>query len=262
MAKKFLGNAEKYLNDAGKALSGSGKWITGGLGWVLGGPIGGILGFVVGSMFDEKQVGAAEQDYQPGHTTTRGGYVVSLLVLVAAVMKADGSVMKSELEYTKQFFVRSFGQQAASDAIKMLRDLLKQNIPVTDVCVQIRKNMDHPSRLQLVHFLFGIASADGQVHDAEHKLIAHMAMHMGISEKDYKSIEAMFVADTDAAYKILEVAPTATDEELKKAYRKMAVKYHPDKVHYLGADIQKAAHEKFQKVNEAWETIKKQRNIA
>lgn len=262
MGKKLLGNAEKYLNDAGKALSGSGKWITGGLGWVLGGPIGGILGFVVGSMFDEKPAGGAQQEYQPGQTTTRGGYVVSLLVLVAAVMKADGSVMKSELEYTKQFFVRSFGPEAASDAIKMLRDLLKQNIPVTDVCAQIRKHMDHPSRLQLVHFLFGIANADGQVHTAEHKLIAHMAMHMGISEKDYKSIEAMFVADTDAAYKILEVAPTATDEELKKAYRRMAVKYHPDKVHYLGADIQKAAHEKFQKVNEAWETIKKQRNIA
>lgn len=262
MAKKLFGNAEKYLNDAGKMFSGSGKWITGGLGWAIGGPIGGILGFVVGSMFDENKPGSAQQEYQPGQPTTRGGYVVSLLVLVAAVMKADGTVLKSELEYTKQFFVRSFGTQAAGDAIKMLRDLLKQNIPVTDVCAQIRKNMDHPSRLQLIHFLFGIANADGQVHQAEHKLIAHMAMHMGISEKDYKSIEAMFVADTDAAYRILEVAPTATEEELKKAYRRMAVKYHPDKVHYLGEDIQKGAHEKFQKVNEAWEVIKKERNIA
>jgi len=262
MAKKIFGNADKYLNDAGKFLSGSGKWITGGLGWVMGGPIGGILGFVVGSMFDENQTGSAQQEYQPGQPTTRGGYMISLLVLVAAVMKADGQVLKSELEYTKQFFVRSFGTPAAGEAIKLLRDLLKQNIPVIDVCAQIRKNMDHPSRLQLIHFLFGIADADGHVHESEHKLIAHMAMHMGISEKDYKSIEAMFVADTDSAYKILEVEPTATDDELKKAYRKMAVKYHPDKVHYLGADIQKAAHEKFQKVNEAWEIIKKQRKIA
>lgn len=238
-----------------------GKWITGGLGWAFFGPIGGILGFVVGSMLDEGVSGQATKQYQPGQPTTQGGYVMSLLVLVAAVMKADGKVLKSELDYTKQFFVRSFGTAAAGEAIKILRDLLNQNIPVTEVCIQIRQNMDQPSRLQLVHFLFGIADADGVVHESEHQLIRHIAQQMGISEKDYQSIEAMFVANTDAAYKILEAEPTATDEELKKAYRKMAVKYHPDKVHYLGEDVQKAAHEKFQKVNEAWEIIKKQRGI-
>ena len=241
-----------------------GKWITGGLGWAFFGPIGGIVGFVVGSLFDgadQMQMAGNTSNNYPPRQTTQGGYIMSLLVLVAAVMKADGKILKSELEYTKQFFVRSFGTAAAGEAIKILRDLLNQNIPVTDVCQQIRKNMDHPSRLQLVHFLFGIADADGHIHESEHQLIKHIAEQMGISEKDYKSIEAMFVADTDAAYKILEVEPTATDEELKKAYRKMAVKYHPDKVHYLGEDIQKAAHEKFQKVNEAWEIIKKQRGI-
>jgi len=239
-----------------------GKWITGGLGWAFFGPIGGILGFVVGSLFDgnEQQPRMIGSEYPP-QQTTQGGYIMSLLVLVAAVMKADGKVLKSELDYTKQFFVRSFGTAAAGEAVKILRDLLNQNIPVTEVCQQIRKNMDHPSRLQLVHFLFGIADADGHIHETEHKLIKHIAEQMGISQKDYESIESMFVANTDAAYKILEVESTATDEELKKAYRRMAIKYHPDKVHYLGEDIQKAAHEKFQKVNEAWEIIKKQRGI-
>lgn len=239
-----------------------GKWITGGLGWAFFGPIGGILGFVVGSLFDgnEHQPRMIGSEYPP-QQTTQGGYIMSLLVLVAAVMKADGKVLKSELDYTKQFFVRSFGTAAAGEAIKILRDLLQQNIPVTEVSQQIRKNMDHPSRLQLLHFLFGIAAADGHVHESEHQLIKHIAQQMGISEKDYQSIEAMFVADTDAAYKILETEPTATDDELKKAYRKMALKYHPDKVHYLGEDVQKGANEKFQSVNEAWETIKKQRGI-
>ena len=238
-----------------------GKWITGGLGWAFFGPIGGILGFVVGSMFDNTTVITGRQEYQPGQPTTQGGYIMSLLVLVAAVMKADGKVLKSELDYTKDFFVRSFGPAAAAEAIKILRDLLNQNIPVTEVSQQIRKNMDHPSRLQLLHFLFGIAAADGVVHESEHQLIAHIAQQMGISEKDYQSIESMFVANTDAAYKILEAEPTATDDELKKAYRKMALKYHPDKVTYLGEDVQKGANEKFQKVNEAWDTIKKQRGI-
>jgi len=238
-----------------------GKWITGGLGWAFFGPIGGILGFVVGSLFDQGIPMQGATAYQPGQPTTQGGYIMSLLVLVAAVMKADGKVLKSELDYTKDFFVRSFGLAAAGEAVKILRDLLQQNIPVTEVCQQIRKNMDHPSRLQLLHFLFGIAAADGVVHESEHKLIAHIAQQMGISEKDYQSIESMFVANTDAAYKILESEPTATDDELKKAYRKMAIKYHPDKVHYLGEDVQNAANGKFQKVNEAWEIIKKQRGI-
>lgn len=238
-----------------------GKWITGGLGWAFFGPIGGIVGFVVGSVLDNGQVIQAGKSYQPGQPTTQGGYIMSLLVLVAAVMKADGKVLKSELDYTKQFFVRSFGNDAAGEAIKILRDLLQQNIPVAEVCQQIGKNMDISSRLQLLHFLFGIAASDGAVHDMEHKLIEHIARQMGINEKDYQSIESMFVANTDAAYKILEIEATATDEELKKAYRKMAVKYHPDKVHYLGEEIQSAANQKFQKVNEAWETIKKQRGI-
>lgn len=238
-----------------------GKWIAGGLGWAIMGPIGGIMGFVIGSLIDSTQVVYGRNDDQTNLQTTQGGYIMSLLVLVAAVMKADGKILKSELEYTKQFFVNAFGISAAQEAIRILRDLLKQNIPVTEVCHQIRQNMDHPSRLQLLHFLFGIAAADGIVHEAEHKLIQHIAEHMGISQKDYESIESMFVANTDAAYKILETEPSATDEELKKAYRQMALKYHPDKVHYLGEEVQKAAHEKFQKVNEAWEIIKKQRGI-
>jgi hypothetical protein len=101
MVKKYLDNAGKYLNDARKNLNSAGKWISGGLGWALFGPIGGILGFMVGSMLDESQVTTEKQAYQPGQATTRGGYVVSLLVLVAAVMKADGKVLKFQLRFVR-----------------------------------------------------------------------------------------------------------------------------------------------------------------
>lgn len=241
------------------------KWVAGGLGWAFFGPIGGIVGFVVGSMVDSEADSLTQngpQTTQTRRTTTTGGYVMSLLVLVAAVMKADGKILKSELNYVKQFFVRSFGTSSAQDAVKMLRDLLNQNIPVADVCRQIQKNMDYSSRLQLLHFLFGIAQADGRVDSNELNMIKLIAQKMGISAKDLESIQSMFVPDTDSAYKILEVDKTASDEEIKKAYRKMAMKYHPDKVSYLGTDFQNAAKEKFQKVNEAYENIKKERAFA
>lgn len=238
------------------------KWIAGGLGWAFLGPIGGIIGFVVGSLM-EKENGLLETKRTSGYssTTTTGGYVMSLLVLVAAVMKSDGKVLKSELNYVKEFFVRTFGADSAQEALILLRDLLNQNIPVTDVCHQIEKNMDYSSRLQLLHFLFGIAQADGQVDISEQQLIDHIAQNMGITGKDFESIKSMFVANIDAAYKILEIEPSATDEEIKKAYRKMAMKYHPDKVSYLGEDFQNAAKEKFQKVNQAYEQLKKERKF-
>ncbi len=238
-----------------------GKWLAGGLGWAFFGPIGGILGFVVGSMFDSEKTMTNGNGVRSQQTTT-GAYVMSLLVLIAAVMKADGKVLKSELEYVKQFLAKTFGAASSQEALRMLRDLLKQDIPVADVCHQIEKNMDYSSRLQLVHLLFGVAQADGHVDVAELNLITQMSNNMGISSKDFESIKSMFVKDTTAAYKILEVDPNASDEDIKKAYRKMAMKYHPDKVSYLGEDILKSANEKFQKVNEAYESIRKERNIA
>jgi DnaJ like chaperone protein len=240
-----------------------GKWIGGGLGWAVGGPIGAIFGFVVGSIVDGSttEIQTGRPGGYSGRTTT-GGYVMSLLVLVAAVMKADGKVLKSELDYVKKFMVQNFGAASAHEAVKMLRDILKQTIPVNAVCAQIKQNMNYSARLQLLHFLFGIAQADGHVDENERKLIETIARQMGIGNSDFESIQAMFVRNIDADYKILEIAQNASNEELKKAYRRMAMKYHPDKVSHLGNDFQKAAKEKFQMVNRAYENIKKERNIA
>ncbi len=186
---------------------------------------------------------------------------MSLLVLIAAVMKADGKVLKSELDYVKRFFVSRFGVETAREALQILRDLLKQDIPIRDICLQIRRNMDYPSRLQLIHILYNISAADNRFEPKEVSVIKSIADMLGISSSDYDSIRNMFIPATDSAYRILEVERTATDEELKSAYRKMALKHHPDKVSHLGEDFRKTAEEKFKTINEAWERIKKERNI-
>ncbi len=249
-----------------------GKWIGAGLGAFAFGPIGAIFGFVAGSIVDgSSNQGQTDSGPHPGYTgrptgyssrTTTGGYVMSLLVLIAAVMKADGKILKSELDYVKRFLVQNFGEASATEATKMLRDLLKQTIPVNDVCRQIQQNMNYSARLQLLHFLYGIAQADGNVDANEQKLIVNIGLQMGINNSDLESIQAMFVHNTDRDYKILEIEPNATNEDIKKAYRRMAMKYHPDKVSHLGEEFQKAANEKFQKVNEAYENIKRERKIA
>jgi DnaJ like chaperone protein len=238
-----------------------GKWVGLGLGWALGGPIGGILGLAVGSIFDSGKSDVTGQSRGVREKTLRGDYAASLLVLIAAVMKADGRVMKSELDYVRRYFVSRFGEETASEAVVMLRDILKQEIPLRDVTHQLSQRLDYSYRLEMLHFLFGIASADGQVSDPENNVINKISGYMGISDSDFQSIRAMFVSQTDASYKILEIESTSSDDDLKKAYRRMAMKYHPDKVSHLGEDFKKVAHEKFRKVQEAYDQVKKERGL-
>lgn len=238
------------------------KWIGGGMGWVLGGPIGAILGFAVGSMIDNtsglQRTGSSR--YSRTQTTSQD-FVVSLLVLSAAVMNADGKVMRSELDYVKRFFTTQFGERKAHEQIGLLKEILKKPFSLREVCSQIKMHMPHPMRLQLMHYLFGLAAADNTLDTSEIRVIEDIARYLGISQKDYESIRAMFGADTESAYKILEIDSDADEGTIKKAYRKMALKYHPDKLHNLGPEVEKAAREKFVKVQEAYEAIKKQKGI-
>jgi DnaJ like chaperone protein len=237
-----------------------GKWLGGGLGFVMGGPIGGLLGFLVGSMIDGTTVHSTTNS-SGSVRTSQGDFGMSLLVLVAAVMKADGKVVKSELDYVKQFFIRQFGPDSAKQALLMLKDILRQEIPVRDVCIQIKGNMDYSSRLQLLHLLFNVSLADSVIDSSETAIIEKISSYLGVASGDFLSIKNMFIPETDSSYKILEIEKSATNDEIKKAYRRMAMKYHPDKVSHLGDDIRKSADEKFARVNEAYEKIKKERNM-
>lgn len=239
------------------------KWIGGGLGWFLGGPVGALLGFAAGSIFDGKSRLETTTRYRGrSYRTTAGDFGLSLILLVATVMKADGKVVRSELDFVRNFFRKQFGEETAGEALLMLRDLLKQDIPVADVCRQISRNMEYASRLQLLHMLYGISLSDRHADLRELNAIETIAGYLNISQKDRESLKNMFVPSDDAYYKILEIEATATNEEVKKAYRKMARKFHPDMVSHLGEDFREVANEKFRKVNEAYEKIKKSRNMA
>jgi DnaJ like chaperone protein len=243
-----------------------GRIIGAGIGFATGGIIGALIGGAIGSLFDNVTVttntySSNSPFTQQQQQMSRNDFYISLLVLMAAVMKADGVVKKNELNYVKQYLLSSFGEERAKQMLKALREVLEKEIPLQQVCAQIRTNMMYESRLELIHFLYNLAQSDGVIDSSEFSIIEKIADFLGISSADAQSIKSTFFDDLESAYKTLEITSSASDDEIKKAYKQMAIKYHPDKVSHLGEEVQKSATEKFRKVNEAYERIKKNRNI-
>lgn len=230
--------------------------IGAGIGWWMFGPIGGLVGMFLGNL-----VSASNDEVTNSQTTSRDGFVISLLVLMAAVMKSDGKILKSELDYVKGQLLHMFSEEKAAQALLMLRDIIKKEIPLKDVCHQIRIHLDYQAKVQLLHVLFGLGKADGFLGKQEIHVIQSISGYLGISDVDYQSVLNMFHDNIKSAYKVLEIDPDVSDDEVKKAFRKMAVRFHPDKVTHLGEEFQGVAKEKFQKVNEAYDKIKRERGL-
>lgn len=248
------------------------RWIGGGLGFVMGGPIGALIGYYIGSIVDgvsgsktKRLDSGFDKTYRrtSRRDTAPGDFRVSLLVLMACVMKADGRAQKSELDVVKRFLVSNFGEEGALEALQLLKNLLEQPINEVEVSRQIGQFMNYSSRLQLLHFLFEIAMADGMMVEAEKQMLMRISANMGVSNADFDAILAPYNKGKDKnwAYTALEIEPGASIEEIKRAYRRMAMKFHPDKVASLGDDVKKKATERFRNVNEAYEELKKQRGF-
>lgn len=239
---------------------------------------GALFGYIIGGLFDSQQrtknaqrngganqhQGRSAQDifnYYQSRSNRAADVPTILMALSAAVMKADGKVLKVELSYVKEFLRHQFGEQFSTHHLQTLKNYLDNDIPLTQICSDVRLQLRPESRLQLVHYLFGIAKADGDVSTLELNVITQIASMMGIAQTDFESVKNMFYRNVDSDYKILGLEETATDEDVKKAYRKMAIKFHPDKVAQMGEEFQKGAKEKFQAIQEAYEAIKKRRGI-
>ncbi|MBR3940361.1 MAG: TerB family tellurite resistance protein [Bacteroidales bacterium] len=255
------------------------KWIITGLGWAFMGPIGGIIGYIVGSAIDNTQTNINNNDPTAGtgrrYNTTPNDIRIALLLLIAAVMKADGKVVKSELEHVKKFLLANYGESQAKDMLHILRDLINRDYSIYDVCTQIRQNTPYATRMHLFDFLYSVAVADGSCSAGEDAMLKTIASQLRITQYDYISIHERHTAGrgyssssytggntTKNPYLVLGITEQATAEEVKKAYRRLAMKFHPDKVATLSEEVKKNAEEQFREINEAYETIKKQRGIA
>ena len=196
------------------------------------------------------------------NTVSPQDFELNLLSLTSIVIKADGNVSQRELDYVRNYFVSSYGKERANAVFRVFNDVVKKRqVNAQRICQMLNIRTTYETRLQILHFLFGIAQADGHVSDSELRVLQNIASYCRLSSRDFISIKAMFVKDGDNAYKILEIEKSATDNEVKKAYRSMAKKYHPDKLVHMDEAYRKGAEEKFRKVQEAYESIRKERGM-
>jgi DnaJ like chaperone protein len=248
------------------------KWFLGVGFLVLTGKVKyGIIGFVIGSIVDFMSRGKKTKASNSGSSTgyeyyrqraTQYDFPTMLMALSAVVMKADGTVKRVELDYVKSFFTAQFGNQFTREHLQVLKHFLDNGqIPITDICNDIRNRISVDGRIQMVHYLFQVAKADGHVDDRELKIIEQLANKLGIPAMEFDSVKNMFYRSADSDYKILGIEASASDEDVKRAYRKMAIAFHPDKVAQMGEEYQKGAKEKFQQIQDAYENIKRKRGI-
>ncbi len=272
-----------------------GKWIGSALGWILSGGnvLGAIAGYCIGSLLSDATSTAERENGFNGNGNTfrndysdtqfnqrpfeedRNSFLFSMLVLSSYIIKADGKIMHSEMNCVRNFLRNNFGEQAVQqgeDILLKLFEMQKQQGATTfketirKSCVEISFHMNIGQRLQLLDYLIIIAKVDGIVSPEEVYALKEVATYLGLSAQDVDSMLNMEASSNqqiglDEAYKILGISPNATNDEVKAAYRKMALKHHPDRVSTLGDDVCEAAEKKFQEINNAKERIYKARGL-
>lgn len=272
-----------------------GKWIGSALGWILSGGnvLGAIAGYCIGSLLSDATSTAERENGFNGNGNTfrndysdtqfnqrpfeedRNSFLFSMLVLSSYIIKADGKIMHSEMNCIRNFLHNNFGEQAVrqgEDILLKLFEMQKQQGATTfketirKSCVEISFHMNIGQRLQLLDYLIIIAKVDGTVSPEEVYALKEVATYLGLSAQDVDSMLNMEASSNqqiglDEAYKILGISPNATNDEVKAAYRKMALKHHPDRVSTLGDDVREAAEKKFQEINNAKERIYKARGL-
>ena len=240
------------------------KWFTAILGYTYFRFGGAILGYFIGSVLEQ----LFRQDRRNPFASVQSQRMqtnqvqLNLLSLAAIVIKADGKVDERELRFVRNYFITNYGKAYTSSIFATFNtEVKKEQQNLNEITRLFVQRAPYETRLQILHFLFEIANSDGHVAEVEVQKILQIANALQLRSMDFESIKAMFVKSADNAYKILEISPSATDVEVKKAYRTMAKKYHPDKLQTDDAALKKGAQEKFQQVQAAYEAIQKERGL-
>ena len=242
-------------------------------GLARGNIVGGFIGFVIGYIIEEALSGNIEVNSKSVFEEEKVQYTpyqTYLLALVSEVVKADGYINKEEVYYIKSYLLNQFGSVYSNLMLKTLKLNVDKKFDTEIVAEKLKEITNQEQRRNLVQFLYGITLQNGAISNAEKAIIQKIASTIGLSQSEYENIVAGNKQSNKSRssssksntfgynpYKILNITESATDQEVKKAYRQMVLKYHPDK-----SDANdEVANEKFNQISEAYHIIKKRRNI-
>ncbi len=215
-------------------------------------------------------------------------YTNEILALVSVILTKDKKILKSELNYVKRFLNHNFSEEEAREYLIKFREYTKKNLSIEKICANISYALDNSEKRQILHLIIGAAVAERELTEAELIDVYRIGQYLRINKITVDSLLSMHSfnytgrhqqsryqrqsnqqqyrrrtskTSLNQAYRILEITPQATESEIKKAYRKLAVIYHPDKVMNMGESHQKSAKEKFQTIQAAYDQIKETRGI-
>ncbi len=242
-----------------------GKLIGAGVGWLLGGPLGAVIGGVIGHYVRDaplSEESAPADDPRVRQQQEELYFVASLVGILTSMLNADGEVKREEVRTIRRFFEERLGYRGES--LDIVRDLIKQflrkGVDLDALCHDMARRCDYATRLLLVECLIDVARADGHVHPAEEAVLRRAIAGLGVNPADVSGLRTA-AAGNGRAYEVLGVDPDASDEEIKRAYRELAKKYHPDRVAHLGEEFRELAHRKFLEIQEAYDRIRSERGM-
>lgn len=259
-----------------------GAGIGGTIGMVIGGPIGAIIGAGIGSSMTQDQgqsrIGSGQQKEVE--------FLVATFSMLGKIAKADGLVTADEIRFINSFIDQELELDAKSKrvAIEIFNRAKDDRSSIYQYAQQCSEIFQHDDAMRetLYRVLFMTALADGQLHPAEQEILEQLPLYLQIRDGAYERLGAElfgksgyhrsgsgsrsgtstdFPEDLDQYYKILGVDKSATDAEIKSAYRKKAQEYHPDKLASKGLPegFTKFATEQMTLFSEALDKITKAR---
>lgn len=231
------------------------KWLGAGIGWIAAGPLGGLLGFAAGKTLEP-------DTHQYQNTANTSAFETNLIVLAAAIIMADGDAGNEELDFAREFFKTHFNPEHIDEKMAILNHCLRKTYDMRKACDDLRNSSQPSTRYQVVTFLYELALSDGTLSQPESTLLFIIAGWLNVNDVDFRKIKASFENyEQQNLYALLGVSPNASFEDIKAAYRRAVLEYHPDRNAGLNATEQKAKAERFLRVQEAYNKIRSDRGF-
>jgi DnaJ like chaperone protein len=247
-----------------------GKIVGGTIGFALGGPLGAIAGAVFGHAFDSspgQQIDSQHVQPLSSIEESQLAFFVGTFSMLAKLAAADGRVKTEEISTVESFAINDLGLSAQSRTIafNIFRTAIDSPARFEDFAHQFYEQFNNQPQMieMMIDILLRVGVADGVLHASEQALIERAVDIFNFDQNRYNQLKFKYAGVSDQAYHVLGCNPDDSIDTIKKRYRKLVQDYHPDKIASKGLpeEFNQLAHDKFREIQDAYDTIKKERNL-